>query len=180
VNLRELVQRGHFREDLYYRISPITIQVPPLRVRTEDIALLANAFLREMDSGRGKKFSAEGLRTLSEDYDWPGNVRELRAVVKSLAVTIPFPVLDRPEIRQALGLDSPRGRASAPTAEGGFAPDWSLGFDENIAAFEKHLLGAALEDRDSNGAREILKLSRSRFYEKLKTYGLNRAGTTSS
>jgi DNA-binding NtrC family response regulator len=177
-NLRELVQKGQFREDLYYRIAPLTVAVPPLRVRSEDVAALANAFLAESDSSRRVKFTEEGLAVMREDYDWPGNVRELRAFVRGLAVKSPMPLLDAPEIREALRLQAESfGGARTPASAGGegsFEADPLLGFDENVLRFEAHLLAETLRKLPSGEAREKLKLSRSRFYEKIKQFGLGR------
>jgi len=80
VDLMELVQRGEFRDDLYYRLKVITIQTPPLRQRKDDIPVLANHFLRELATGTGTKefgLSRGALEKLME-HDWPGNVRELK------------------------------------------------------------------------------------------------------
>jgi transcriptional regulator with PAS, ATPase and Fis domain len=80
-NLKELIQLGTFREDLYYRINTVLIALPPLRARKEDIAPLADAFLRELSRDRGGKsspsLSGPALASLFA-HDWPGNVRELR------------------------------------------------------------------------------------------------------
>jgi len=75
-NLRSQLERGLIREDLFYRISVVTIHVPPLRERAEDIVLLANAFLRRAEHRSKLRFSAEAKRALMA-YGWPGNVREL-------------------------------------------------------------------------------------------------------
>jgi two-component system response regulator HydG len=88
-NLQQEVQSGHFREDLFFRINVITITIPPLRDRREDIPLLANDFLNRyrLKSGQKKELSSEALEMLWH-YHWPGNIRELfnileRAVVLS-------------------------------------------------------------------------------------------------
>ncbi|MFQ5828948.1 MAG: sigma-54-dependent transcriptional regulator [Candidatus Methylomirabilia bacterium] len=89
-NLEEAVKAGRFREDLFYRLAVIPLTLPPLRDRTEDIPLLATAFLREL-CGRyqrpEKSFSPSALQVLRE-YTWPGNVRELRNLVERLVVTV--------------------------------------------------------------------------------------------
>jgi len=80
VDLMELVQRGEFREDLYYRLKVLTIQTPSLRQRRDDIPILANHFLRELASSSGRTefgLSRGALEKLME-HDWPGNVRELK------------------------------------------------------------------------------------------------------
>ncbi len=85
--LRELVQRGAFREDLYYRLSVLTLQLPPLRERIGDLPLLAAHFLRQ--HGRpGQRLSAAALARL-QAHDWPGNVRELAHVIERAALLAP-------------------------------------------------------------------------------------------
>src|SRR6185437_8178693 len=87
-DLRQLVREGKFREDLFYRLNVITIDLPPLRQRKEDIPLLAEFFLRkyaEENQRPARKISAEALRPLL-NYTWPGNVRELENVVERAVV----------------------------------------------------------------------------------------------
>ena len=88
VDLRKLVKEGRFREDLFYRLNVITLELPPLRKRREDISLLVEHFLQKFCAENGqppKQFSTEALRPLL-DYDWPGNVRELENVVERAVV----------------------------------------------------------------------------------------------
>ena len=83
-NLSDLISKGLFREDLYYRISEMTLEIPTLKEREGDILLLAKAFLNEWNKeygGSAKYFSAEAM-TAMEAYDWPGNVRELESRIK--------------------------------------------------------------------------------------------------
>ena len=88
VDLRKLVKEGRFREDLFYRLNVITLELPPLRKRREDIPLLVEHFLQKFCAENGqppKQFSTEALRPLL-DYDWPGNVRELENLVERAVV----------------------------------------------------------------------------------------------
>jgi len=88
VDLRQLVREGKFREDLFYRLNVITIDLPPLRQRKEDIPLLTEFFLRkysEENQRQGRRVTPEGLRPLL-NYAWPGNVRELENVVERAVV----------------------------------------------------------------------------------------------
>src|SRR5690348_22555 len=94
-DLRRLVQENRFREDLYYRLNVISVTLPPLRERKEDIPLLAEHFLKKFahENGRaGLRFSPEALKTLM-DYDWPGNVRELENAVERAVVLSSEPTL---------------------------------------------------------------------------------------
>ena len=87
-NLKEEVEAGHFRQDLFYRINVILLEVPPLRERREDIVLLANHYLKYFSDKNRKKIDSlapEALSALSQ-YDWPGNVRELKNIMERVAV----------------------------------------------------------------------------------------------
>jgi DNA-binding NtrC family response regulator len=90
-DLEGLVGRGRFREDLYFRLNVITIRVPPLRERTEDIADLARLFLGQIcrDNGLGPRTLDRGAVQALQRYSWPGNVRELKNVLESTAITRP-------------------------------------------------------------------------------------------
>jgi DNA-binding NtrC family response regulator len=95
VDLKKLVQEGRFREDLYYRLNVITIELPPLRNRREDIPLLVEHFLQKFCAENGqepKQISTDALRPLL-DYDWPGNVRELENVVERAVVLSAGPAI---------------------------------------------------------------------------------------
>jgi DNA-binding NtrC family response regulator len=101
VDLRELVQRGEFREDLYYRLKVITIQTPPLRQRKDDIPILANHFLRELsESTGGREFGlSRGALEKLMDHDWPGNVRELKNCITRAAAFAEGEVLYAEDLR---------------------------------------------------------------------------------
>ena len=96
IDIQESIKTGKFREDLYYRIGVITIELPPLRERSDDIELLANVFLRRFGQEFGQKvraFSAAALKTLRE-YHWPGNVRELENKIKRAVVMAESPIIE--------------------------------------------------------------------------------------
>jgi two-component system NtrC family response regulator len=83
-NLQDLISKGLFREDLYYRISEIVLEIPPLKDREGDVLVLAKSFLNQMGieyNNPGLRFSTEAI-TAMEAYDWPGNVRELESRIK--------------------------------------------------------------------------------------------------
>ena len=86
-NITKMVSDGHFREDLYFRLAVVSIEVPPLRKRDDDVLLLTNAFLREFSTGRSlKSFSKEAIKAITS-YEWPGNVRELQNKIRR-AITL--------------------------------------------------------------------------------------------
>ncbi|HNV02002.1 MAG TPA: sigma-54 dependent transcriptional regulator [Vicinamibacterales bacterium] len=84
--IADMVSQGSFREDLYYRINVINIQVPPLRERREDIPMLVEAFLESLDNDRKLRITPEAYAALAE-YSWPGNVRELANVIERIVVS---------------------------------------------------------------------------------------------
>src|SRR4029077_14834296 len=100
-NLEDEIERGNFREDLFYRLNVIPFHVPPLRERVEDIRLLANHFLKEFTTAYGRKpkeLTDEALRIL-EEYSWPGNVRELRNLMERIVIMNPQSRIDGRHIR---------------------------------------------------------------------------------
>jgi two-component system NtrC family response regulator len=95
MNLSEAVASGRFREDLYYRLNVVSIELPPLRERLDDIPLLVNHILKRLQERRlpAKTFSRETLSRLAR-YEWPGNVRELEHVIEQVVVTTTSPVIE--------------------------------------------------------------------------------------
>lgn len=103
-NLYQLVQKGEFREDLFFRINVLNLRVPPLRERKEDIPILARHLLRLANQRHGTKAAdiTEGGMTLLKEYNWPGNVRELENFAEKMAILAESPVIDEYFIRQLL------------------------------------------------------------------------------
>jgi two-component system response regulator PilR (NtrC family) len=169
------IAEGRFREDLYYRLSVIPIQVPPLRERREDIPLLARHFLERFRKTMEKPIEAilpEAMTRL-ESYDWPGNVRELentmeRAVALETGREISLKVL--PD-RIAGYSQSSIGVAESQAA--GFPVD-GLDFEKEIAAAERRYLQAALDKAGGvrTRASELLKISYRSFRHYAKKHNL--------
>jgi DNA-binding NtrC family response regulator len=114
-DLRKLVLESRFREDLYYRLNVITVALPTLRERKEDIPLLVEHFLGKFSQENGKtglRFTAEAMKTLM-DYDWPGNVRELENAVERAVVLATAPALGPEVLPEQLFEDGARGAESA-------------------------------------------------------------------
>jgi DNA-binding NtrC family response regulator len=112
IDLRQMVREGRFREDLYYRLNVITVELPPLRQRKEDIPLLADFFLKKYSEENGRPaphITPEALRPLMA-YSWPGNVRELENVIERAVV-----LSSGPEISMELLPESLMGRGSSLT-----------------------------------------------------------------
>ncbi|RLD96166.1 MAG: sigma-54-dependent Fis family transcriptional regulator [Aquificota bacterium] len=160
-NLEEEIEKGLFREDLYFRLNVIPIHVPPLRERREDIPLLVDHFLKHFSKKYGMKpktISPEALSLLM-GYHWPGNVRELRNMVERLVIMVP---------KEEIGVrDLPH-----PISETQVQPPSTL--REAREAFEKEYILRHLEQFGWNISRtaEYLGIERSHLYKKLKAYGI--------
>jgi two-component system nitrogen regulation response regulator NtrX len=165
-NLEKEIERGNFREDLFYRLNVIPFTVPPLRERAEDIPLLAAHFLREFALAYGRKpkeLSDDALAALMS-YQWPGNVRELRNLMERIVILHPQ---HRVEVRH-LPLEAAR-KAQNGKPWNGFG---SL-HDVKEAAEREYIL-RKLEETGGNVTRasELLGLERSNLYRKMKALGI--------
>jgi DNA-binding NtrC family response regulator len=163
-DLKQAVEDGAFREDLYYRLNVIEIRIPPLRERKEDIPLLAAHFVDRLSHETGKdvrQISDQAMRILM-DYDWPGNVRELENAIERAIVSSRAPVLTEDDF-SFLGA----GAASRTFR----VPD-----NMTIEAMEKLMIEAALRRTGGNvkEAAASLGIDRSTLYEKLKRFGIER------
>jgi transcriptional regulator with PAS, ATPase and Fis domain len=170
-NLETAIREKRFREDLFFRLNVIPIEVPPLRERLEDIPLLAQHFLDEFGRARGREhpgFSPEALELLC-NYRWPGNVRELENLVERLVVTSS----GDEEIRVA---DLPRQFHESPSImlTTPRVPATGLSFRDVVDDFEADLIRQALEQThgNKNRAAQLLGLNRTTLLEKIKKKGL--------
>ncbi|MFH1122758.1 MAG: sigma-54 dependent transcriptional regulator [Pseudomonadota bacterium] len=167
-DLSKEVALGHFREALFYRLNVVSIRIPPLRERKEDVPVLARHFLERFNAEflKTKELSREALRCM-EGYDWPGNVRELENVIRRAT---------------ALGKETTIGLDDLPPNIAGFPQrDFQRDFggtglrsDDRLAAFEKAAIQNALEKGGQNRKRaaQILGIGVATLYRKLKKYGL--------
>ena len=168
-DLKAMTEAGDFREDLFYRLDVINIEIPPLRERTADIPLLCAQFIKEFSELNGKdvtEISVETVNALTR-YDWPGNVRELRNTIEKMVVLARSERLTPKDIPAAIR-DATRGNAgttasnltSTPLAEG------------SMDAAERAMIESALERCKGNKtkAAEQLGLSRRTLHRKLKRY----------
>ena len=165
-NLELEIERGNFREDLFYRLNVIPFYVPPLRDRREDIPLLADHFLREFTTAYGRKpkeLTADAYRALM-DYHWPGNVRELRNLIERIVILNPQQKVDA----RHLPLD-PGKRAVFDAPHSRFAS-----LQEVREAAERQYILKKLEETSGNVSRaaELLGLERSNLYRKMKALGI--------
>ncbi len=172
-NLREMVDKGEFREDLYFRLNVVSINMPPLRTRREDIVLLANAFLREFakENGRPDKPLTDAALSQLLAYDWPGNVRELRTAIEHGVVMSNDDQIDTRHLPAFLVEESAKVRDKV-TAE----PEKPLagGVEFNLHSLEAKAIRAALAAAQDNRTRaaEMLGISRRTLQRKLKDLGL--------
>lgn len=157
-NLKQMVKEGSFREDLYYRLNTVAIEVPPLRERGDDVILLGETFLNEY----GRKYNKPGLKLNNKtrqrlrEYPWPGNVRELKHAMER-AVILCDNIQLRPE---DLRLDKVHGSAM----------DQSYKLED----VEQRTILAVLEKCRGNHSKaaHMLNISRTTLYAKLKKYGI--------
>jgi formate hydrogenlyase transcriptional activator len=179
-NLREAMQRGRFRPDLYYRLNVYPIQLPPLRERREDIGLLAEAFLREASRRLGRIFDpiAEEVLEALRRYEWPGNVRELQNVIERAAVISAGRLLQLPEQWALADLWGVSAATSAPTAESGYpdiGPREESSLDEVGRSYILQILqqtGWRVEG--PKGAARILGLNPSTLRSRMLKLGIRR------
>jgi two-component system nitrogen regulation response regulator NtrX len=164
--LEEEIERGNFREDLFYRLNVIPFHVPPLRDRAGDIPLLADYFLQEFTRAYGRKpkeLTPEAYRLLQE-YHWPGNVRELRNLIERIVILNPQVRVDARHIplnvTKRSVVDRPMDRFGS--------------LQELREAVEREYILKKLEEANGNVTRtaELLGLERSNLYRKMKTLGI--------
>jgi two-component system nitrogen regulation response regulator GlnG len=184
-DLEKLVQEGRFRKDLYYRLKVVTIQVPPLRARLDDVAELAHYFLFRGNRELGLDLRAFAPQTLEllQSYSWPGNVRELQGVIKHAMLKASGHILLPEFLPENLAGSPPQSR-SAPPAAPGFDLDAAiealLGRGESdlhrkvIEAVERVLLTRVLRQTHGHQAQasDLLGLNRTTLRQKLRALGL--------
>ena len=158
-NLKALVHSGKFREDLYYRLNVVTIKVPPLRERADDIPLLAQFFASKYGASHGKpevKISPEAM-TLLTQHPWPGNVRELQHVIERAVVLAPWPLIMPEDLSvEVHQTETPRGEEEWRTLE-------ELERDYILRALEAH-------HHDQARTARLLGIHRKTLQRKLRQY----------
>jgi len=200
-DLKALVARGQFREDLYWRLAVVPIQVPPLRERKDDIPLLA-AHILARRRGAAKSFAGQEARYPTQvtakalarlqQYRWPGNIRELENVLSRAAILCDGEMIRSHDL-DMLGLDrpvgSPAGNAAADDDDRVDLPPIELErlgdgeslrdvTDRAVRTVERAAIAAALRrERNPAHAARRLGISRASIYTKMKTYGLGTDGS---
>ncbi|MCS6837845.1 MAG: sigma-54 dependent transcriptional regulator [Bdellovibrionaceae bacterium] len=173
IPLKQLVAEGKFRMDLYQRLNQNYIYVPPLRERTEDLPELISFFLDHLQPKLSKTFTPEAIALL-ERYPFPGNVRELRKIVEQAAYHCPIPYI-RPQDVIPFLTDAHQSQPVPGTTHGETATyDHEKSLTEHLKIYEKNLIQHIIKQtKDLDQARQILKISRSSLYKKLKDYNMS-------
>ena len=159
--LLDLVEKGVFRQDLFFRLNVITITLPPLRERGDDILLLARHFASEFAEEYGRptpRFSDKALQVL-RNYYWPGNVRELENVIQRLIVMTDGDLIEVPDLPSLMRFSALR----------------EMGLNRTLAEVEAEYIRNVIASVDGNKTRaaEILGIDRKTLREKLKKYSSN-------
>jgi DNA-binding NtrC family response regulator len=172
-DLDSRVQEGKFREDLFYRLKVIPIQIPPLRDRRSDIPLLVHYFLET--TTRSKKKTISGIKKDAMDalinYDWPGNVRELENVIERMVILSEDDHLTMDDLPEKIA-----GKAAGEKAIQVIIPEEGFSLSNAISEYERQLIINALEKSDwvKNRAAKLLKMNRTTLVEKIKKQGIEK------
>jgi len=166
VDLERAVRDGKFRDDLYYRLNVISITIPPLRERREDIPLLAETFIERLSHELGKEITGiteGGLRILM-NYDWPGNVRELENAIERAMVTAKAKMLTEDDCSFV-------GATRTISVD-----EWTIPPNMTLEEAENRIISATLQRTRGNitEAAGILGIDRSTLYDRLKKYNIPR------
>jgi two-component system response regulator PilR (NtrC family) len=165
-NLSELIENGLFREDLYFRLNVLSLRIPPLRERRDDIPLLVNHFLNKF-TGNGKKFSDDAM-TMLKNYQWKGNVRELENIIERVLLLNDGDIVASESLPEEIRSSSSSEKVSVPSG--------GVDIEKMMEDMERSYLLRALEK--TNGvkteAAKLLNLTFRSFRHKLKKYGIDK------
>ncbi len=178
--LEQEITAGNFRADLFYRLRVVTIEIPPLRQRREDIPMLAETFVRaaaERYQLPIRQIGQTALRRLVE-YDWPGNVRELKNTMERAVIMAEGDELTAHDLPPEITIGPPRsGMANGDNSEdGGISVPFTADFREDRREFERRYITRCLEHTQGNVTRaaQILDMHRQSLQHKLRQLGLGR------
>jgi DNA-binding NtrC family response regulator len=180
IDLKEAVKQGSFREDLYYRLAVVPIELPPLRDRREDILALAQHFIAKYNEENGRQVSAQlapDVLALLEAYSWPGNVRELENTIERAVVIAPGNDITRECLRneisdpQSVAARSHNGASITAVQDIGRGVD----FYDEVRRFEIDLIRRALDQTGGHQSRaaRLLGMNATTLNSKIKTYNIN-------
>src|SRR5690242_4391467 len=180
IDLKEAVRQGSFREDLYYRLAVVPIELPPLRDRNEDILPLAQHFIQKYNEENGRNVSDQlnpEVLALLESYSWPGNVRELENTIERAVVIAPSNEITKECLRAEIS--DPKSVASGHQDGASNAAVGDIGrginFYEEVRRFEIDLIRRALEQTGGHQSRaaRLLGMNATTLNSKIKTYNIN-------
>jgi transcriptional regulator with PAS, ATPase and Fis domain len=173
-DLARLVAEGRFRQDLYYRINVINVELPPLRTRVSDIPMLAQSFLEQVreDSRRQVTGIADDAMATLERYNWPGNVRELQNVIERAVLLGKGPVITLADLPMEV-----RGSGAVVVA----TPIGQKTLKEALEGPERQIILSVLESNgwNRNATADQLGINRTTLYKKMKRLGLEDGQTVS-
>lgn len=162
-NLKEEVERGNFRGDLYYRLDVVSIRVPPLRDRKDDIPLMVHKFIEEFSRENNKEIEGitSGALQALMSYRWPGNVRELRNVIESIVVLTKNSIISEQDLPSYIMLKDEQAALKIPAGV-------------SLAEVEKRMILFTMQNTGGNKTRasEVLKIGRKTLHRKLAEYGI--------
>jgi DNA-binding NtrC family response regulator len=180
IDLKEAVRQGGFREDLYYRLAVVPIELPPLRDRREDILPLAQHFIQKYNEENARNVSehiAPDVLAMLESYSWPGNVRELENTIERAVVIAPGDEMTRECLRPEISDPQSVVASSHGGASNGAVQDIGRGinFYEEVRRFEIDLIRRALEQTSGHQSRaaRLLGMNATTLNSKIKTYNIN-------
>jgi len=170
--LEDEIQKGNFREDLFYRLNVIPFEVSPLRDRTVDIPLLANYFLHlfSQEYGKRKKALSRTAMDLLLQHPWPGNVRELRNVMERMVIMVPGDTIEDTDVAPSLRVRP----GVVPEAAAEPEESWDGTLRDAREGFERQYILRRLKEAHWNITRtaERLGIERSNLHRKMKAYGI--------
>jgi two-component system response regulator AtoC len=178
-DLGRLVERGEFREDLYYRLNVVNVRVPPLRERTSDIPLLARSFLARFNREFNREPPVRGFspeaEALMASYAWPGNVRELENAVERAVLLAEGEQILPQNLPERLWMASTPAPTAPPPASTQPSADANLSLKQAIRDLEESYIRAALRRTRGNRTRaaEVLEISHRALLYKIKEYGID-------
>jgi DNA-binding NtrC family response regulator len=180
IDLKDAVKQGTFREDLYYRLSVVPIELPPLRDRAVDILPLAQHFIRKYNEENGRHVSEQikpDVLALLEAYSWPGNVRELENAIERAVVIAPGQEITRECLRKEIS-DPQAARAEIREGASGVSGveiGRGVNFYDEVRRFEIDLIRRALEQTGGHQSRaaRLLGMNATTLNSKIKTYNID-------
>ena len=180
IDLKEAVRSGTFREDLYYRLAVVPIELPPLRDRVEDILPLAQHFIQKYNDENGRNVAEQlspDVLAMLEAYSWPGNVRELENTIERAVVIAPGDEITKECLRTEISDPKSVAAGHQDGASNAAVTDIGRGinFYEEVRRFEIDLIRRALEQTGGHQSRaaRLLGMNATTLNSKIKTYNIN-------